>query len=179
MWADIPGLDAWVKPQCAGTTLRCLLTHPWLCGVNTDPQNVFWCRRSAGISPPGHSLRLLIELFFLCSHLAHFLYCCLCFFFYCLSDFDFRWKSKGVCGNVLLFHPLNLVVFKVLSQEYCGKRPKLFRTIDAIHPVVFFSVLYCIVVTTRTSFHGDSVWSVPYMYLWSNTDDKHKIYYVS
>lgn len=27
MWADIPGLDGWVKPQCAGTTLRCLLTH--------------------------------------------------------------------------------------------------------------------------------------------------------
>lgn len=64
MWADIPGLDGWVKPQCAGTTLRCLLTHPWLCGVNTDPQNVFWCRRNAGISPPGRSLRLLIELFF-------------------------------------------------------------------------------------------------------------------
>lgn len=104
MWLDIPGLEGWVKPQCAGTTLRCLLTHPWLCGVNTNPQNVFCCQRNAGIFPQGHSLWLFIEFFFLSFHLTiSFSAIYVSSSFPVSETFDFRRKSKDICWNFLLF----------------------------------------------------------------------------
>lgn len=65
-----------------------------------------------------------------------------------------------------LFHPLNPAVSKVSSPV------NQFQTLSEIRSILwsFFAVLRCIFVITRTSFHGDTVWNVLYVYLCSNTD---------
>lgn len=45
--------------------------------------------------------------------------------------------DENLCWNFLLFHPLNLVVFRASLQVYCEKHPKLFWAFDGIHSVVF------------------------------------------
>lgn len=67
MRSRIHGFNEWKENLNMPGSWLGLVLHvqqiQWMCGVDTDPQNLCWSQRNLGISPLGHSLRFLIALF--------------------------------------------------------------------------------------------------------------------